>query len=270
MLDRPIITLTTDFGLKDPFVGIMKGIILGINPKAEIIDIAHNITPHNILEASHVISISYKYFPPTSIHVIVVDPEVGSPRKPLLIVTENHYFIGPDNGVFSHIIEAHRNSYIFRVIHITATHNYIQPEGPTFHGRDVFAPVAAWFSKGIDSSKFGEIIDDYVVLPLPKTMVKNENIFEGEVVHIDSFGNAMTNITKNDIEKLSPEHYKEKLKVIYRDQQIKFVYYYAEVEDSRLSAIINSFGFLELFCYRGNASGTQNIKVGDKVSVAAM
>ena len=101
MLDRPIITLTTDFGLKDPFVGIMKGIILGINPKAKIIDIAHNITPHNILEASHVISISYKYFPSTSIHVIVVDPEVGSPRRPLLIVTENHYFIGPDNGVLS-------------------------------------------------------------------------------------------------------------------------------------------------------------------------
>ncbi len=270
MLDRPIITLTTDFGSKDPFVGIMKGIILGINPKAEIIDIAHNINPYNTLEASHVISISYKYFPPTSIHVIVVDPDVGGPRRPLLIVTEDHYFIGPDNGVFSHIIERHRNSYIFKVIHITASHHYLTPDGPTFHGRDIFAPVAAWLSKGIESSKFGEPVDDFVVLPLPKTRVTGENVFEGEVVHIDSFGNAITNITRNDIEKLSPEYYKEKLKVIYKDQHLNFAHYYAEVGDSKLSAIINSFGFLELFCFKGSASSAYGIKVGDKVSVAAI
>ena len=266
MLERPIITLTTDFGLKDPFVGIMKGIILGTNPKAEIIDIAHNITPHNTLEASHVISKAYKYFPPTTIHVVVVDPEVGSPRRPLLIVTENHYFIGPDNGVFSHIIEEERESPIFKVFHITASHYFLPVDGPTFHGRDIFAPVAAWFSKGIESSKFGETIDDYVVLPLPKTKAVGENVFEGEVVHIDGFGNAITNITRNDIEKLSPDYQEGKLKVIYNDQQINFTHYYSETGESHLSAIINSFGFLELFCFKSNASNKYGIKIGDKIS----
>ena len=270
MLERPIITLTTDFGLKDPFVGIMKGIILGINPKAEIIDIAHNITPHNTLEASHVISIAYKYFPPTTIHVVVVDPEVGSSRRLLLIVTEDHYFIGPDNGVFSHIIEEQRESPIFKVIHITASHYFLQVNGPTFHGRDIFAPVAAWLSKGIASSKFGEQVSDHVTLPLSKARTIGENVFEGEVVHLDSFGNAITNITKNDIEKLSPGRHKEKLKVMYKDQQLNFTDYYSETGGSEISAVINSFGFLELFCYKGNASSKYGITTGDKVSVVTI
>lgn len=267
MLDKPIITLTTDFGIKDPFVGIMKGVILGINPKAEIIDISHNITPHDISEATHLIVMSYKYFPPTTIHVVVVDPQVGSARRPLLVVTEDHYFIGPDNGVFTPIFEEQNTSTIFKVLHITSSHYYLPTKGPTFHGRDIFAPAAAWLSKGVESSRFGEPIDDYVTLSLPKSKTVNENTLEGAVVHIDSFGNVITNISKEDLEKLCPEFSNERFKIIYKDSQLTLSNYYAEAEGSNLSAVINSFGVLEFFIYKGNASYKFGIKIGDKVSV---
>ncbi len=267
MLERPIITLTTDFGLKDPFVGTMKGVILGINPAAQIIDISHNVSPHDILEASQIISMSYKYFPSTSIHVVVVDPGVGGIRKPLLVVTENHYFIGPDNGVFTLIFEKESTNNLFKVIHITSSHYFLRNRSSTFHGRDIFAPAAAWLSKGIDSFKFGEQIDDYVTISMPKTKSHGENAIEGEVIHIDSFGNATTSITKDDIDKLCPDPSKENLKVIYKNEQLKLLNYYSETGDSDLSAVINAFGFLELFIYRGNAFHQFGIKKGDPVNI---
>ena len=125
MLEKPIITLTTDFGLKDSFVGMMKGVILGINPQTSIIDITHNIERHNINEASQVIAMSYTYFPPTSIHIAVVDPGVGGNRRPILVVTENHYFIGPDNGIFTSIFEKENNNF-FKVIDVTASHYFLE------------------------------------------------------------------------------------------------------------------------------------------------
>jgi hypothetical protein len=265
MLENPIITLTTDFGLKDPFVGIMKGVILTINPKAEVIDLSHNISPHNVYEAAHVLSMACEYFPKTTIHVAVVDPEVGSKRRPLLVVTEDYYFIGPDNGIFTPFFN--EQSSIFKVIHITSSHYYLPVKGPTFHGRDIFAPVAAWLSRGIESYKFGDVIYDYVRLPLPKPKMLNETTIEGIVVHIDNFGNAITNIKKDDLEKLTTFS-NDRLKVFYKDRELSLVDYYAQVETSMLSAIINSFGSLELFTYRGNAAKEFDIKIGDKVSVS--
>lgn len=263
MLERSIITLTTDFGIKDPFVGIMKGVILGINPKAKIIDISHNITPQNIFEAAHIISMGYKYFPPNTIHVVVVDPQVGGARRPLLVAAQDHYFIGPDNGVFTPIYEEQH----VEVIHITSPHYYFPPKGPTFHGRDIFAPAAAWFSKGIESSKFGELINDYVTLSMSKPRIADGTTVEGEVIYIDIFGNAITNITKDDLDKLSLEFSKERFKVIYKGNQLNLSNYYAESEGTNLSGVLNSFGFLELFIYKGNASERFNIKIGDSVSV---
>jgi S-adenosylmethionine hydrolase len=263
MLDRPIITLTTDFGLKDPFVGIMKGVILGINPKAEIIDISHNITPQNIFEAAQILSMGYKYFPPTTIHVVVVDPQVGGARRPILVATQGHYFIGPDNGVFTLIYEEEH----VEATHITSSHYYFPPKGPTFHGRDIFAPAAAWLSKGIEISKFGQPINDYVTLPMAKSRLTDKATVEGEVIYIDIFGNAITNITKDDLDKLNPEFSKEKFKVTYKENQLSLSNYYAETEGSNLSGVLNSFGFVELFIYKGNASERFNIKIGDGVSV---
>jgi S-adenosylmethionine hydrolase len=268
MLTRPIITLTTDFGQKDPFAGIMKGVILGINPDAEIIDISHNVRPQNIIEASQILSVSYKYFPSRTIHIAVVDPGVGGSRRPLLVVAENHFFIGPDNGVFSHILKR-EESDLFRVIHMTARHHFLSVKGPTFHGRDIFASAAAWLSRGIDSSKFGELIHDYVVLPISGIEFIDNSTITGEVTYIDGFGNAITNITKDNLESVCKNNDIDTLTVIFNEKKLDISHYYEEKTDSALRAIINSFEFLELFIYRGNASAEHGIQIGDKVSVTA-
>jgi S-adenosylmethionine hydrolase len=263
---QPVITLTSDFGMKDPFVGIMKGVIYGINPEVKIIDISHHITPHNIHEAAYVLSMAYKYFPPASIHVAVIDPGVGAQRRPILVVTDDYYFIGPDNGVFSFFFDKEQST-IFKVIHLNAPHFFLPVKGPTFHGRDIFAPVAAWLSRGIRSFKFGDTVDDYVRLSVQKAEAKDDNTIEGEVVHIDIFGNAITNITNEYFKKLSAQFSRDKINILYKDERTHLAHYYAESEHSGLSAVLNSFDCLELFIYRDNASKKYGIQVGDKVSV---
>lgn len=265
MLENPIITLTTDFGLKDPFAGVMKGVILGINPLVRIIDITHTIQRHNIFEASMAAALSHKYFPPATFHVIVVDPGVGGMRRPLLVVTEDHYFIGPDNGVFSYIYE-NTDPHFLKVMHITASHYFLPVIGATFHGRDIFAPVAAWMSKGVDSSKFGEQIDDYVKIPLPEPVFSN-NVLTGEIVSIDNFGNAISNITGDKLAELAPVESKGNFRFTFNNNPLPFVNYYAENENGGLSAIVNSFGHVELFVYQDSAADRYGIKIGDRVSV---
>ncbi len=267
MLEKPLITLTTDFGLKDPFVGIMKGAILSINPKIKIVDLSHNITPYNIREASQVIFISHKYFPLKTIHVVVVDPGVGGIRNPLLIVTEDHYFIGPDNGVFTSIIEKNKYSTLFKVIKMSSSHFYRENISPTFHGRDIFAPAAAWLSKGVDISKFGEETRDYTTFVVPEIEPQGANAFDGTVIHIDSFGNAITNITRTELDKLRGEASEESLKIVFKDKRLSLSSYYSETNGSGLSALINSFESLELFTFKRNVSELFDIKIGDKVSV---
>ena len=265
MLERPIITLTTDFGLKDPFVGLMKGVILGINPKAMITDITHHIERHNIFEASQALAMSYNFFPPTTIHIAVVDPGVGGKRRPILVATDSHYFIGPDNGIFTPVFDRAKDQYL-KVFHITASHYFLPMSGSTFHGRDIFAPVAAWLSKGGNSSKFGEEINDYVTISFPKTEI-SEDAISGEIVSIDNFGNAITNITREEMSVLTSMDSSDKFKIYYNENRIPLANFYSENESSKASAIINSFGHLEIFVYKKNASQELNIRIGDKVSV---
>jgi S-adenosylmethionine hydrolase len=266
MLENPIITLTTDFGLKDPFVGLMKGVILGINPHVKLVNISHNIQRHNIFEASQVLAMSYKFFPPTTIHLAVVDPGVGGNRRPILVVTENYYFIGPDNGIFSPIYEQ-SESHFFKVIHITASHYFRQMKGSTFHGRDIFSPVAAWLSKGMDSHKFGEEIFDFVKIPTPKPSLTS-NTISGEIISFDNFGNSISNITVDDLASIGPVESTNKFKVTFGNQEVPLVKFYAENENQNLSAIINSFGYLELFVFQGSASEKFDIKLGDSVTIS--
>jgi hypothetical protein len=208
---------------------------------------------------------SYKYFPPTSIHIAVVDPGVGSRRRPLLVVTEDHYFIGPDNGIFTPIFEELKSTF-FKVFHVTASHYFRPMSGSTFHGRDIFAPVAAWLSKDIDSQKLGDQIDDYTKISYPRPVAENNTII-GEVVSIDCFGNAISNIKKDDLTKLIPRGSKVKFKVMYNNEHLPFVNYYAENKNSGLAALINSFGHIELFVYQNSAAGKFNIKIGDSVTI---
>lgn len=267
MLEKPIITLTTDFGLKDSFVGLMKGVIMGINPNATIIDITHNISRQNIFEAANVISLSYKYFPPTTIHVVVVDPGVGGLRRPILVVTEDYYFIGPDNGIFTPVFKK-LQSHFFKVIHLSSSHYYLPMSGVTFHGRDIFAPIAAYLSKGTDHKKLGDQISDFSSIQIPSTDIKDGQSISGEIISIDYFGNAITNINREDLSKLAPLENSNKYKVSYNEYQLSLAAYYAESKSSELSAIINSFGHLELFVYKENAAEKHNIKIGDTIDVS--
>lgn len=266
-MQKRIITLTTDFGLKDPFVGIMKGVIMSINPDAHVIDITHNISRHNIFEASQTLLMSYRYFPRDTIHVVIVDPGVGSDRRPILVMMGDYYFIGPDNGVFTPIYEEVKDS--LTVIQLTSIHYFMPVKGSTFHGRDIFAPVAAWLSKGIDTSRLGEEITDYVKIPSIKPTIEGKTI-KGNVITIDVFGNAITNITRDDVERLSENTTKERMRILYKDKVVNMVDYYAQYKEKGLSALFNSFGNLELFVFKDSASESFDIKIGDSITLTVI
>jgi hypothetical protein len=261
---NPVITLTSDFGYRDPSAAIMKGVILDINPLAVIADITHEISLQNIAEAAYVIGTSFQYFPHKTIHVVVVDPGVGSARRPILVVTDYHYFVGPDNGVFSSV---YAQSESLAVIHITAEHYFLPRRSSTFHGRDVFAPVAAWLSKGIHLSKFGEPITDYTVMTLPGPASPSQNILEGEVIYIDHFGNLITNIPGQKMYAFTDGIRDGKLKVTVKGIEAPLKRFYSEVPDKQLYSLVNSFGYLELFVNSANAASAYGLTVGDKVTV---
>ncbi len=255
-----IITLTTDFGYKDPFISEMKGVILSINPYAAIVDITHDIEPFNILEAGFVIGSSHRYFPSGTIHIVVVDPGVGSERLPLIIETSGHMFVGPDNGVFARILQEVRST---ECVEISNEKYVIRKESPTFQGRDVFAPAAAWLSRGVCLSEFGP------KLTAPKTIsMTSPQVTEGEltgaVLYIDRFGNAITNITAKDLAPIGRDY-----RVEIKGHSVSPVKYYAQGASSSLHCLVNSSGYLELFSYRDNASRLFGIAKGDVVFVSS-
>jgi S-adenosyl-L-methionine hydrolase (adenosine-forming) len=265
MQHRPLITMTTDFGYDDSSVGVMKGVIYSINPHLNIVDLTHNIAPQGIQEAAFTIGMNYQYFPPKAIHLVVVDPGVGSGRRPLLVVSGEHYFIGPDNGVFSYIYKQAQKD--LKVLHITSEHFFLKKDSPTFQGRDVFSPCAAWLSTGLDIDKFGEVIEDYHAIHLPAPLREDDRRLKGEVILIDRFGNAMTNIKKSDIDDLKVGHPEGSLKVTLKGREIPFRDYYSQAGDRSLSALINSSGYLEIFIYSGSAASEYDIRSGDAVEI---
>jgi len=194
----PIITLTTDFGQEDAYAAIMKGVILSINPKAKIVDICHGIGAHDLLEGAFVLGAAYSVFPLRTIHVCVVDPGVGTARRPILAVTEKYYFLAPDNGVLSFIYE---KEVVEKVYVLEAEHYRREPVSPTFHGRDIFAPAAAWLTRGADAENFGMAITDYARITVPKPKVAERGL-DGMVLHVDRFGNLVTNISADDLARL--------------------------------------------------------------------
>ena len=260
-----LITLTTDFGLKDPFVGMMKGVIYSINGTAQIVDISHGITSQDILEAAFVISTSYRFFPERTIHLVIVDPGVGGRRRPILVKASGHYFMGPDNGALSWVIDA---DPAVRVIEVTAEEYFLKNVSATFHGRDIFAPVAAWFSKGVEPDSFGHEIHDYVRLDLPK-ITEGANYISGSVLYIDRFGNMITNISAGALNHLMPPGISaSNISIRVGGVDIAGLKrYYAEAGAGEPGAIISSFDLLEIYVYMGNASKTLNVRKGDIVEV---
>jgi len=243
-----IITLTTDFGLKDPYVGTMKGVILSINPEARIVDITHQIKTGDITHAAGLILETFNFFPKDTIHVGVVDHGVGSDRRPILVKAEGHFFVGPDNGLFWPIISAHQPA---EMVHLTEKGYFLPHISHTFHGRDIFAPVAAHLSHGADPLKMGTIIRDPVPLRLP-SLKKNEGILCGQIVRVDNFGNLITNIHREDLAQFT-ETGKTVIKVgTLTIENVRETY--AEAKKDKALALIGSSGYLEIAVNLGRAS----------------
>ena len=244
-----IITLTTDFGLSDPFAGIMKGVILSVNPKARIVDITHGVPRHDILAGAMVLQSSCSYFPKGTIHLAVVDPGVGSSRRPLLAISDDYAFVGPDNGLLAHQIDSQQN---VRVFHLTEQGCFLKPVSQTFHGRDIFAPIAAWLSHGKPPELFGPTIDDWIRLDWPVPRRVGTSLF-GTVLRVDRFGNLITNISPEDLTSRPDTTHVIEIDIGGRTIR-RICRSYAEAADGEPFTIIGSAGLLEISVCQASAA----------------
>ena len=260
-----IVALLTDFGYRDPFVGAMKGVMLGINPELQLIDISHEITPQRIREAAIVLSATQPYFPPGTIFLVVVDPGVGGTRRPIVVETAEHLFVAPDNGVLGPVLEP---SEVRRVVHATATQFFRCPISRTFHGRDVFAPLAAWLSRGVEARDMGAMIDDYRRLSLPRPRLQEGGGLEGEIVYRDRFGNLITNIAEAWATEIWGPPPWQGIEAHINALVIRGLdSYYAQRSPNELGIIINSWGLFEVFVNGGNAAQATGADEGSPVSL---
>jgi S-adenosylmethionine hydrolase len=261
---HPLITLITDFDTTDHFVGTMKGVILRINPDAEIVDICHKVASYDIFDAAFTLAQSYRFFPPETIHLVVVDPGVGTARRPLLVSTMAYKFVAPDNGVLSLIYEREEGA---EVRHITADHYFLNPVSNTFQGRDVFASVVGWLSKGVDVDKFGDPVTEYTKFVSPKPKHVGDSLVMGVALRIDKFGNIITNLTPEDVPQLFAEN-PPPFKIIINEQEITSLNLaYSMGKPAEVFAIVGSSGYIEICTNRGSAANILNVNRGVEVGV---
>ena len=244
-----VIALLTDFGTKDGFVGSMKGVILSINPGVQIVDISHEVEPFNILEGALLLKAHHRFFPKGTVFVCVVDPGVGSERRPLALSCGGYFFVGPDNGIFDLALKDLGSDPQAVVIE-----KFTLPEvSSTFHGRDVFAPVAAHITRGVPLEEFGRSVDYVPKLRLPEA-VREGNAVRGEIIHFDRFGNGITNVPCG-----SYSHGE------IRGKRVKVVPFFQAGERGKLNLICGSFGFMEVFTPMGSAKDEFGLKLGEEV-----
>jgi len=270
-----IITLTTDLGLTDAYVAAMKGVILDINPEAKLVDICHSIQPQNMAQAAFVLSTAYPFFPRRTIHVVVVDPGVGTKRRAIILRTPSADFVAPDNGVLSYVIqefsaEPAEGDSTFKqrelepgveAVVITKPQFWRIPVSSTFHGRDIFAPVAALLSLGFPPIDFGEAISSVTMLPLPRPYQALDGSLVGHILHIDSFGNLITNIKSDNLPQA-----KQAVTIEVGNQLIPGLSH-TYAESRGLLALIGSSGYLEIAVKGGSAHALLDTKVGDEVRI---
>jgi S-adenosylmethionine hydrolase len=265
-LTVPLVTLLSDFGLKDPYVAEMKAVITGISPDARIVDITHSIDKFNVRMGAFILASALRYFPEGTIHVAVVDPGVGTKRRALIIQTKRCFCVGPDNGLL--MLAAERDG-IKRVYAIVNSKFMLPRISSTFHGRDIFAPVTAHLANGTPPRKFGPEVKDYYMPRFAKPVLQADGEFAGEVLYIDDFGNLITNITSEDLKKVGIEAPRP-LAVRLKDTllRLSFCRAYGEVPLRSPLALIDSYDFLEIAVNQGNASRKLKVKVGDAVIVS--
>ena len=270
---KALITLTTDFGTDDAYVAAMKGVILGINPGATIVDISHSIEPQNIRQGAFVFSTAYSYFPQDTVHLVVVDPGVGGPRRAIILETDNAIFVAPDNGVLSYIIQASAGKRISRAtlmklppelqaFEITNPKYWHRPVSSTFHGRDIFAPVAAHISLGTPLNELGQAIASVHVFPLPRPQPDADGNLTGHVLHIDHFGNLITDITNQDLPS-------GKFRIEVAGHKISSLSQSYEPAQELLAIIIGSSGYLEIALNGGSAARLLGSKLGDELRLVS-
>jgi S-adenosyl-L-methionine hydrolase (adenosine-forming) len=259
-----LVTLLTDFGNTDYFVPSMKGVMLGINSQLRMIDLTHDIPAHGIEQAAFFLKSCYQYFPDGTVHVVVVDPGVGSSRRAILASTSRHFFLAPDNGVLSHVLQEETS---VEVRSIENKQYRLDSAGATFDGRDLFAPSAAWLTKGQAPGSYGRFIRDYVSLPSAPPHMQQQSL-HGRIVYIDHFGNAMTNITLADVETFRSVTKKDYSGVKVGAVVMKGIRtHYGEGATGLPEAIINSNGHLEIFIKQGRAADRCELHIGQTVEL---
>jgi S-adenosylmethionine hydrolase len=262
-----IVTLTTDFGDTGVYVAAMKGVILGIAPDVQLVDISHCVSPQNISEAAFLLSTVYRCFPRHAVHLVVVDPDVGTDRKIVALRTPEGIFVGPDNGVFSYVARDYTNGIgeitgDARAVSVTNSLHFRHPVSATFHGRDIMAPVVAMLAKGLELTAFGEPLDRLTIIDLPRPVKRSDGSLVGHVILIDSFGNLITDILAEDLEG-------------YPNPNIEVAGHTIEglsktyAEGSGLMALIGSSVYLEIAIPGGSAAAATGLRVGDTVKISA-
>ena len=277
MRQIPLVTLTTDFGTADGYVGTMKGVILSIAPDAQLVDISHEIAPQNVRQAAYVLYTAYPFFPPHTVHLVVVDPGVGSARRPIALRTPAGYFVGPDNGVFSYVMA---REPVEALVELRDPRYRLPQVSHTFHGRDVFAPAAAHLAAGVPITALGPPVLDPVTFPPPCLEITPEGI-TGEVLHADRFGNVITSIGRlvwsEDDLSFEPAFRKAggggwarfkagEAAIVVAGREIAGVHHtYAEVAPGDVLALVGSEGHLEIAVREGSAARRLGLRSGDRV-----
>lgn len=244
---KPILTLTTDFGTADHFVGVMKGVILGICPAASIVDISHEVKPFEISQGAFLVAQAWRYFPPKTVHVAVVDPGVGTARRPILVEAHGQYFIGPDNGVLAMVY----TDAPHKAREITAEKYFLQPPSRTFHGRDIFAPAAAHLARGARPSSFGPPIEDHLKIAFAEPQRIARRVWCGTVLHADRFGNLITNF---HIDSFSDARTRPFSMSVGLQQIHRLALTFADSEPGEVFVIVGSSGYLEIAANQASAA----------------
>jgi S-adenosyl-L-methionine hydrolase (adenosine-forming) len=263
-MNRRILTLLTDFGLIDHYVGAMKGVILSINPSMNLVDLTHLVPPQDIRSGAFTLGQAYRWFPEKTVHLAVVDPGVGTDRKALAVFAGGHYFVAPDNGLLSYVFEYEENATAYE---ITAEHYFCKPLSSTFHGRDVFAPVAAWIGRDVPIHQLGPEYRNPVRLKIPSVMRVRDTLIQAAVLAVDQFGNLVTNLKPEDIPILSGQPSRP-WKMLAGHREINsFRRTFGEANPGEVFVVPGSAGFLEIAVRNGSAASVLNLAPGAPIGV---
>ncbi len=256
------LTLLTDFGIEDGYVASMKGVIWQISPDTQIADITHAVPPQDVFTGSYLLARTSAYFPPGTVHVAVVDPGVGTARRPLAARIGDQYFVGPDNGLITFLVkQAHSKWQSCHYVHLNQEKYWLPDVSRVFHGRDIFAPVGAYLCKGVPLNALGDGVDNPILLDVQEASIHHGNIL-GSIVQIDHFGNISTNIHETMIMGKEVEN------ILYKEINFgKLAQSFGEKNSGEWVALIDSYNHLSLSLVNGNAASTLNARVGDQVNV---